>query len=95
MNELYQGKLDKTCINKAIEELDTIQTELQRFEPNQVIWDIDDLSKQPPWGNNISKEITNLSNYFVTSEGADFISVFFRALRKANEVNAEIEIKSI
>ncbi|MBR2409225.1 MAG: immunity 70 family protein [Lachnospiraceae bacterium] len=95
MNELYQGKLDKTNINKAIEELDTIQTELQRFEPNQVIWDIDDLSKQPPWGNNISKEITNLSNYFVTSEGADFISVFFRALRKANEVNAEIEIKSI
>ena len=31
MNELYQGKLDKTNINKAIDELDTIQTELQRF----------------------------------------------------------------
>ncbi|MBO4626965.1 MAG: hypothetical protein J5645_03195 [Lachnospiraceae bacterium] len=25
-----------------------------------IIWDIEDLSKQPPWGNEISKETTDL-----------------------------------
>ena len=95
MNDLYQGKVNREDIDKAIEELKIIKTELQKFSPDKVIWDIEDLSKQPPWGNNISKDITNLSNYFVTSNGNDFIAVFLNALEKAKEVSAEIEIKSI
>jgi len=59
------------------------------------VWDIEDLSKQPPWRYDISKDITDLSNYFVTSEGNDFLTVFSHALAKAKEVNAEIEIKSM
>lgn len=39
---------------------------------SKVIWDIDDMTKMPPWGKNISKDITDLSNYFVTSDGKDF-----------------------
>ena len=80
---------------KAIEELSIIKKELQSFSPDKVIWDIEDISKQPPWGNNISKDITNLSNYFITSDGEDFISVFFHALEKSKEVNSDIEIKSV
>ncbi|MBE6035975.1 MAG: hypothetical protein E7222_14950 [Clostridiales bacterium] len=95
MNELYREKVSKESIDKAIEELYLIKRELQKFSPDKVIWDIDDLAKQPPWGINISKEITNLSNYFVTSDGKDFISVFSHALEKAKETNSEIEIKSI
>ena len=95
MNELYQGKVCKENLDKAIEELSTIKEELQAFDPDKVIWDIEDLSKQPPWGNNISRDITDLSNYFVTSDGADFISIFFHALEKAKEIDVEIEIKSI
>ncbi|MDE6662813.1 MAG: immunity 70 family protein [Lachnospiraceae bacterium] len=56
---------------------------------------MDDLSKQPPWGSNISKDITDLSNYFVTSDGNDFLSVFFHALEKAKGLRADIEIKSM
>lgn len=48
-----------------------------------MIWDIDDRSLTPPWGDNISDDITDLSNYFVTSEGEDFLSVFAAALDKA------------
>jgi hypothetical protein len=95
MNELYQGKLKQANIDRALEELCIIKKELQKFSPEMVVWDIDDLSKQPPWGQNISKDITNLSNYFVTSGGDDFLSVFSHALAKAKEINAEIEIKSI
>lgn len=95
MNKLYQGKLEVEDVDKAIEELKVIQEKLKAYGPEKVIWDIEDLSKQPPWGNEISKDITDLSNYFVTSDGEDFLSVFFRALVKAKENNTSIEIQSI
>lgn len=95
MNELYQGKLAQENIDKAIVELSIIKNELQKFSPEKVVWDIEDLSKQPPWGRNISKDITDLSNYFVTSGGDDFLTVFSHALEKAKEVNAAIEIKAV
>ena len=95
MSELYQGKTESKNTDKALEELSIIREELQAFSPEMVVWDIEDLSKQPPWGSDISKDITDLSNYFVTSDGNDFITVFIHALEKAKEVNAEIEIKSM
>ena len=95
MNKLYQGTLEVEVVDKAIEELKVIQEELKAYGPGKVIWDIEDLSKQPPWGNEISKDITDLSNYFVTSDGEDFLSIFFRALVKAKENNTSIQIQSI
>ena len=95
MNELYQGKIKREDMDNAIEELNVIRKELQAFSPDKVIWDIEDLSKQPPWGSDISKDITDLSNYFVTSDGNDFLSVFLHALEKAKEIDSEIEIKII
>lgn len=95
MNELYQGKLARENIDKATKELRVIKQELQKFGPEKIVWDIDDLSKQPPWGRNISKDITDLSNYFVTSGGDDFLTVFAHALEKAKEVNSAMEIKAV
>lgn len=95
MNKLYQGRINCSDADNAINELNIIKKELQDFSPDKVIWDIDDLSKQPPWGNNISDDITDLSNYFVTSDGEDLIEVFFKALRKSKEENCDLEIKSV
>lgn len=95
MNELYQGKMSWMDVDKAIAELNVIKEEFKAFSPDKVIWDIEDLSKQPPWGNNISKDITSLSNYFVTSDGEDFLATFSRALEKAKEVSCDMEIKSL
>ena len=95
MNELYQGTLDKDNVETAIVELKKIQLELQAFSPDKVVWDIDDLSKQPPWGKNISSDITNLSNYFVTSDGEDFITIFFNALEKAKKLQMDLTIESV
>ena len=83
MNELYQGVLPVKHLAAGTEELSQIKQELAQFAPDQVIWDIDDRSLTPPWGDNISEDITDLSNYFVTSEGEDFLSVFAAALDKA------------
>lgn len=95
MNELYQGKIECENTDRALGELKIIRKELQAFTPDKIVWDIEDLSKQPPWGNDISEDITDLSNYFVTSDGEDFLTVFFSALEKAKDLNVEIEIKSL
>ena len=95
MNELYQGELNSTHIPEATNELEQIEQGLAKLSPDKVIWDIENLSAQPPWGTNISSDITNLSNYFVTSDGEDFITVFKHALEKAEELNYGLKIASI
>ena len=92
---IYKGELSSTHISEAINELEQIKQGLAKLSPDKVIWDIENLSAQPPWGTNISKDITNLSNYFVTSDGEDFITVFYRALGKAKELNYGLKITSI
>lgn len=52
---------------------------------------IEDLSKRPPWG----KDITDLSNYFVTSDGEDFLTILLHALEKAKDVNEDVNIESM
>lgn len=95
MNEFYQGKLTSDKVKDAIEEVKDIQKKLKNFSPNCVVWDIDDLDKQPPWGEKISDEIADLSNYFVTSDGEDLITILIHALEKAEEMMLPIEIESI
>ena len=95
MNELYQGVLPVKHLAAGTEDLSQIKQELAQFAPDQVIWDIDDRSLTPPWGDNISDDITDLSNYFVTIEGEDFLSVFAAALDKAQQRNASLKIQTI
>lgn len=95
MNELYQGKLSWKNANKAIEELNLIRKELKRFSPDYVVWDIDDISKLPPWGKNISSDITDLSNYFVTSDGRDLIEIIIMALNDSISEKTDVEIINI
>lgn len=95
MNDLYHDGLEWRNIQFARKELKSIQKALSKLPPSDVIWDIDDLSKRPPWENHISREITNLSNYFVTSDGRDLITVMFMALDDAEEIKQKIQIISI
>lgn len=95
MRKLYQGEIESKDINLAIEELEEIRSLLQLISPEKVVWDIEDLSKQPPWGANISEEITDLSNYFVTSSGEDLIILLKHALDKAKELKVSLKINTL
>lgn len=95
MNELYHGSLKWENVTFARDELKNVKNRLSDFPPSQVVWDIDDLSKRPPWGNNISKDITDLSNYFVTSDGRDLISVIFKVFDEAETEKHKIEIVNL
>lgn len=78
--KLYAGELSHSDANAALKELEVIRRELANFPPQRVVWDIEDRTKSPPWGNQISAEITDLSNYFVTSTGRDLIETLREAL---------------
>ena len=95
MNELYQGKLKWENASKAVEELKLIREKLKKFSAEYVVWDIEDMSKQPPWGKNISTDITDLSNYFITSDGRDLISVILMALNDSIYEKKDVEIINI
>ena len=95
MNELYQGKLKWENASKAVEELKLIREKLKKFSAEYVVWDIEDISKQPPWGKNISPYITDLSNYFITSDGRDLISVILMVLNDSICEKIDVEIINI
>ena len=95
MNNLYQGKLSHVDVNQALVELMDIRRELAAFTPDKVIWDIEDLGKQPPWGNDISSDITNLSNYFVTCDGGDLFEEIFKAFHESQAGEQNILLMSL
>ena len=95
MKELYSGVLMKNHLIKAKEELEIISSKLKELSVDKAIWDIDDLSKPMPWGDRISPDITDLSNYFITSEGYDLITILHHAIDKGIELKSDIAIESI
>ena len=95
MNGLYQGKLSYANADMARQELLVARKELEAFAPSKVVWDIEDLSKQPPWGDNISPDITSLSNYFVTSNGDDLFSVMIEVFDTSQAERQDILLKRI
>lgn len=95
MNELFIDGIAPAQCEAVLQELAVIKKELSAMPPDQVVWDIDDLSKQPPWGTNIASTINNLADYFVTSDGKKLIAVFETALDSSIRIQKPLIIRSI
>ncbi len=95
MNEFYKGKIANNDLNFLIAELTIIEKELKRLSPNEVIWDFENLEENPPWGSDISEDITDMSNYYVTCNGEDFITVFKEAIKIAKKEKIDLEISTL
>lgn len=95
MKQLYQAEILPSDINSLNKELDDIKAKLKNIEIDQVVWDIDDTNKQPPWGDKVAERITDLSNYFVTSDGKDLFEVFYSATDACQRVSRNLAIKSL
>ena len=93
MNELYSGTLRWEEALTVMEEIQAIRERLRLYGPSEVIWDIDDLALRPPWGEDISSDITSLADYYVTSDGKDLIDVLLSALLLAYTEKQNLEIK--
>lgn len=95
MTHLYNGCIENSEMLEAKQELLTIQNELKQHSPNEIVWNFEDRALAPPWGNNISDSITDLSNYFYTSDGEDLFEKFFKAIDDAIETDSSLEISTL
>ncbi|MGO4549427.1 Imm70 family immunity protein [Paenibacillus sp. 2TAB23] len=48
--------------------LDEVRRTHEKFSPDDVVWDIEDLSEQPPWATNIDFSVTSLANFFCNKQ---------------------------
>ncbi len=93
LGELYRGGLSSEAAARALTELEQIRVELRRFPTSGVVWDAADRSRRPPWGDEISDEITDLSNYFVTADGRDLFEVLGEAVGYASRAGAPLRVQ--
>lgn len=95
LRSLYFGKLiEKDNLNSLANELTTIQKQLKDYSPKDIVWNMEDRTVAPPWGTDISEEITNLSNYFVTCNGKQLFDVLNKAIVHAKDLGTCLHIKS-
>lgn len=92
LQHLYNGRLAWSDAMNAIKELEEVRSKLAKFQPKEVVWGIEDLGKRPPWGDNISSDITNLSEYFLTSDGRNLFDVLTKALHDSLSEKTNIEV---
>ena len=93
MNDLYAGQLSDDRASGADCELQTIRRELRKHPSSDVVWDSRDRSRQPPWGAAIAAHITDLGNYFVTSDGRDLFDVLHEALDRAATTGVPVHVQ--
>ena len=92
MKHLYAGRVAADAVDATLKELDEVQEELSSLPPSDLVWDFENLSAQPPWGDRIAKHITSLGNYYITSDGKDLFDVLRRALRRGAQVRQPASI---
>ena len=93
--ELYGGELTADHVDTTLKELRITEKKLKKYPSSKVMWEKEDLTAQPPWGDNISPVITDLSNYYVTNDGEDFIDVFRDVLEGATLPELPVRIVSM
>jgi len=92
MNHLYQGEIPPSLVEAATAELAQVREELERLPPSAVVWDIQDLSARPPWGEEIDPRIASLAEYFVTTNGQDLFGVLCESLAEAEDQGVAVSI---
>jgi hypothetical protein len=95
MHELYAGELAAGHAPAALAELHQVREELGRLPPSDIVWDVEDRGRQPPWGDDISGEITDLGNYFVTADGQDLIDTAAEAIGYAGRAGAPLRVEPV
>jgi len=93
LKELYHTSLPAKKATSALQEVREVREKLKAYAPEQVIWDIENLKARPPWGSDISKDIKDLSEYFLTNAGQNFFDVIIENLEFLQGTNEVMSIR--
>jgi len=75
MKELYSGTLRPELVPKALLEVRALRSDLAKLPVGDLVWNHEDRSATPPWGDHIAPHIKTLADYFVTSDGKNLLDV--------------------
>lgn len=95
MKDFYQGKLSWEKSKEFLNEIEDIKEKLKGKPIKDLVWNIEALEELPPWRDNISSDITNLYEYFLTSDGRKLIDIIILAINDMKELMQDLEIESI
>ena len=90
---LYEGRVATADLALLRKELAATRSELKTLPLSKIVWNFEHRDLQPPWGNNINRNITDLSNYFVTSDGKNLFETLFQAIAEAERQKVPIEVE--
>lgn len=91
---LYEtAELAPERAGEAREHLADVASRLRAFTPAEVVWDMDDPARRPPWGDEIAPTILTLDDYHVTSDGRKLVAVLDAALDAASRVSKPLRIQ--
>lgn len=93
MNKLYQGRIPASESRQLMAELDIVESEFSKVSVSKAVWDIEDRTKSPPWGNEIAPHIKFLHQYFVTSNGRNIFEVLRECLDDLAGTGGEMYIE--
>ena len=95
MNDLYNNELSWNDVKVARTNLIEIEQQLSKLSPEHIIWDLDVIKKETPWGETINPKTTNLANYFATADGETFFEVILKSMGVAVEDKCDMKLKEI
>lgn len=96
MRQLFEeGKLPAESAAQALAEVRDAREKLKALPPSKVVWDIYEPDAKPPWGDDISPDITNLSEYFLTDMGVDLFDVVIECLEALRDEGGEMSIEQV
>jgi 2,3-bisphosphoglycerate-dependent phosphoglycerate mutase len=94
MKELYAGRIAWQQIPRLKEEIDDVRLKLSAFPPSAVVWNKEDPDEKPPWEDNISEEITDMSKYYITARGHDLFDDLYKAMDLSMKMQIDLQIVS-
>ncbi|SFI36636.1 MULTISPECIES: Imm70 family immunity protein [unclassified Bacillus (in: firmicutes)] len=93
MKDLYFDKLKWKDAPEALKNIEEIREKLSEIPPSEVVWDIEDIAKRPPWEDNLPEQVTNLENYYATPRGTTFFTLLINALKDSIQDKMDVIIK--
>lgn len=94
MGKLYAGSLPAEDAHGAMLEARAMREGLRTLRPDQVVWDIDHLGEDPPWGKAVGPHVTSMADYFVTTTGRNLMDEIIDNLESLMEFGGTIDIVS-
>ncbi|SDY39700.1 Imm70 family immunity protein [Bacillus sp. 166amftsu] len=94
MQDLYFERLKWQDVSAALKNVEEIREKLSKLPPSEVIWDFEDITKKPPYGDKIPAKITNLANYH-TIQGTSFLDLLKNALKESEECKMDVTIEKV